>query len=507
MGTHVLEAFLITFGLDPKEFEDGSRRVEDQSKKLLENQKQLYDEIEDSGKKTGETIKNLSREVVGLGMAFLGAKSITGFLTDIATGAASADRFGQIIGMSTEKVYAWRKAVSEIDPSGGSAAADTSLAAIQNVRMGLVTGRPDAQALGTYARLGVSAGDLRNGDAGSILSKLAGAKEGMDPQLYANLLQQIGLPASTISLLMQGKSSVDKLIAKYEADTEGLQKAAEEQKKLQTAIVELQSAISEDLVPVLVQDILPALRTIANWIKLASDGVEDPQSASEWGQRIISDLFTGKRNAWGNLYDYLGPENGGWIPDSWKKGGGDNSKLHAITMQSESAGNPNAVSVKGARGLMQVMPGTSRDPGFGIRPSNGTKADDVRVGKEYFDKMMERYGGDPAKAWAAYNWGPGNLDKALKLHGGNWLAHAPDETKGYVAKNMALLRGAAPNAGLMRMQQSAGQKTGGFGFQTVTINGMVIHTKATDAQGIARDIHGALNKRSAMVNADRVVNP
>lgn len=505
MGTHVLEAFLITFGLDPKGFEDGSRRVEDESRKLRENQKQLYDDIEESGRKVGETIKGLSREVVGLGMAFLGAKSITSFLSDIATGAASADRFGQIIGMSTEKVYAWRKAVSEIDPSGGAAAADTSLSAIQNVKMGLVTGRPDAQALGTYARLGISAGDLRNSDAGSILSKLAGAKEGMDPQLYANLLQQIGLPASTISLLMQGKSSVDKLIEKYEADSEGLKKAAEEQKKLQTAIVELQSAISEDLVPVLVQDILPALRTIADWIKVAAGGVDEPQSASEWGQRIVSDLFTGKRNAWENLYEYLGPEKGGWIPDSWKKGG-DNSKLHAITMQSESAGNPNAVSVKGARGLMQVMPGTSRNPGFGIRPSNGTKADDVRVGREYFDAMMNRYGNDPAKAWAAYNAGPKRLDDAMK-GGGNWLARMPAETRAYVAKNMSLLRGGSVSPDLMKMQQSAGQKAGGFGFQTVTINGVVIHTRATDAEGIARDFHRALNKRSAMVNSDRVVNP
>lgn len=505
MGTHVLEAFLITFGLDPKGFEDGSRRVEDESRKLRENQKQLYDEIEDSGRKVGETIKGLSREVVGLGMAFLGAKSITGFLTDIATGAASADRFGQIIGMSTERVYAWRRAVSEIDPSGGSAAADTSLQAIQNVKMGLVTGRPDAQALSTFARLGIGAGDLRNGDAGSILSKLAGAKSGMDPQLYANLLQQIGLPASTISLLMQGKSSVDKLIEKYEADTEGLKKAAEEQKKLQTAIVELQSAISESLVPVLSNDILPALKTIADWIKTAAGGQETPQTAEEWGQRIVSDLFTGKRNAWENLYEYLGPEKGAWIPDSWKKGG-DNSRLHAITMHTESGGNPNAVSVKGARGLMQVMPGTSRDPGFGIRPSNGTKADDVRVGREYFDAMMNRYGNDPAKAWAAYNAGPKRLDDALK-GGGNWLARMPAETRAYVAKNMALLRGGNVSPDLMRMQQSAGRRAGGFGFQTVTVNGVTIHTKATDAEGIARDFHRALNKRSAMVNADRVVNP
>lgn len=108
---------------------------------------------------------------------------------------------------------------------------------------------------------------------------------------------------------------------------------------------------------------------------------------------------------------------------------------------SESGGNPNAVSSAGARGLMQVMPQTARDPGFGIRPSNGTQADDVRVGKEYRAKMQDRYGGDLPKMWAAYNWGPGNLDDAIKMYGENWLKAAPSETRSYVARNMRQVRG------------------------------------------------------------------
>lgn len=113
-------------------------------------------------------------------------------------------------------------------------------------------------------------------------------------------------------------------------------------------------------------------------------------------------------------------------------------RMASITVQSESGGNPNAVSPKGARGLMQVMPATARDPGFGIRPSTGSKADDVRVGREFLREMLDRYK-DPAKAWAAYNWGPGNLDNALAQHGENWLRAAPAETRNYVARNMRAL--------------------------------------------------------------------
>ena len=130
-------------------------------------------------------------------------------------------------------------------------------------------------------------------------------------------------------------------------------------------------------------------------------------------------------------------------------GGGANmvARMASITSISESGGRETdsrgrrITSPKGAQGIMQVMPGTQRDPGFGIKPSNGTPEDDARVGRDYLAKMMQRYGGDPAKAWAAYNWGPGNLDDAIQAHGADWLAHAPGETRAYVQGNMAALGG------------------------------------------------------------------
>lgn len=109
-------------------------------------------------------------------------------------------------------------------------------------------------------------------------------------------------------------------------------------------------------------------------------------------------------------------------------------------MMSESGGNPNAVSPKGARGLMQVMPATARAPGFGIRPSNGTPEDDVRVGKEYRRAMQKRYGGDPALMWSAYNAGPGRTDAARARYGDDWLRYMPRETQDYVRKNIAAMR-------------------------------------------------------------------
>lgn len=124
------------------------------------------------------------------------------------------------------------------------------------------------------------------------------------------------------------------------------------------------------------------------------------------------------------------------------------SDLDRITAQGESgnrdyySGGRPVVSPAGARFAMQVMPETAKNPGFGLRPANPNDPEDMnRLGREYRAAMQQRYGGDPAKMWGAYNWGPGNMDQALKRHGDRWLDHAPAETRNYVTRNLRALRG------------------------------------------------------------------
>jgi hypothetical protein len=89
-----------------------------------------------------------------------------------------------------------------------------------------------------------------------------------------------------------------------------------------------------------------------------------------------------------------------------------------------------------AFGPMQVTPDTLRKPGYGIKPWNGTVEDSVRVGRDKFAALLDKYDGDTEKALAAYNWGEGNVDKAVEAHGSDWLQHAPTETQNYVGKGM-----------------------------------------------------------------------
>lgn len=102
-------------------------------------------------------------------------------------------------------------------------------------------------------------------------------------------------------------------------------------------------------------------------------------------------------------------------------------------------------SPKGAKGEHQVMDATNRDPGFGVRPAQDDSPEErARVGKEYLAAMLKEYGGNVPMALAAYNAGPGNVDKALakaKEAGDevNWMRYLPkpQETVPYVQKIMA----------------------------------------------------------------------
>ena len=105
--------------------------------------------------------------------------------------------------------------------------------------------------------------------------------------------------------------------------------------------------------------------------------------------------------------------------------------VHGAIMQAESSGRQGAVSEKGATGLMQLMPATAAE--LGVNPKD--KFQNVAGGVRYFDDMLAKYG-DKNIALAAYNWGPGNVDKWLK-RGGN-EAELPAETRAYIKRVNAL---------------------------------------------------------------------
>jgi len=106
-------------------------------------------------------------------------------------------------------------------------------------------------------------------------------------------------------------------------------------------------------------------------------------------------------------------------------------ELVVAVVRAESAFDAGAVSVKGARGLMQLMPATARR--FGVAPGRIHDAvANLRAGTRYLAWLLDHFEGDLSMALAAYNAGEGTVER----YGG-----VPPfrETRGYLARIFAFL--------------------------------------------------------------------
>lgn len=164
--------------------------------------------------------------------------------------------------------------------------------------------------------------------------------------------------------------------------------------------------------------------------------------SAELPQRPSSSLLEPLRSTWQRGVDGLGK--------AWEKGSAGFFALVDRVIQQESAGRIDAVSPKGARGLMQLMPETAREMAaeLGLPFSEARLTSDAaynkRLGSAYLDKMLQRYDGHQALALAAYNAGPGRVDEWLKVNGdprsgeiatGAWIERIPfQETRDYTRK-------------------------------------------------------------------------
>jgi soluble lytic murein transglycosylase len=134
------------------------------------------------------------------------------------------------------------------------------------------------------------------------------------------------------------------------------------------------------------------------------------------------------------------------VPDA---GSPEPALVHALIRQ-ESVFNPAAISPVGARGLMQLMPGTAQQVAgqLGLKHSHARLISDpeynIKLGTSYLAEMIDRFNGSYVLAIASYNAGPGRTAEWLRKFGDpraegvdviDWIELIPIyETRNYVQR-------------------------------------------------------------------------
>jgi soluble lytic murein transglycosylase len=188
------------------------------------------------------------------------------------------------------------------------------------------------------------------------------------------------------------------------------------------------------------------LRAIAQRATTPADHVLAGQLAASIGRPDLGVMIG--RSAQANSFDAV--EVSGFptvrVPSGHE---GNWTFIHAITRQ-ESQFDRQAISHAGARGMMQLMPGTAREVAgkLGLSYDAGSLTSDTNynltLGSTYFQQMLSYFGGSYPLAVAAYNAGPGNVNKWLRANGDprsggidmvDWIEAIPIfETRNYVQR-------------------------------------------------------------------------
>ena len=164
-------------------------------------------------------------------------------------------------------------------------------------------------------------------------------------------------------------------------------------------------------------------------------------AASNWGWHEGTIRAFGKSRYFDDLKRRFPRAHADLFEKEARRSGVDPSLLFAISRR-ESAFAADTRSRAGAVGLMQLMPGTARQVARSLklkRPRTQSLKKpslNIRLGSRYIADMLKRYGGNPAMALAAYNAGPGAVDRwrpDFETDADIWIDTIPfEETRKYV---------------------------------------------------------------------------
>lgn len=546
----VIDQLVVKLSLDDVEFLDGEKRVAaslGQTKKKTEN---VGKNIAADGKKGAEFFGQLEKAALKFFAVLTTGRGLADFTrTVIATGAAF-DRASKNLGVGADTLSRWAGAVRQ---SGGTT--ESFLGTMQGLSQSLtelkLTGNtgilPYLQALGvSVADTNGKAKPLEQilGDIGEKLNALPNRQDAF------NIGRNLGIDDGTINLLLKGRTEVERLLASQKAysaaDAESARKAQERWEGVQLRIERITQKLVIDLIPAferlsdkmeqLANTSVPVLREIFDWIdkidKITEKwtrGIDNllPKFSNPTLQKLfggyggtaaklnpLTNIAGGAAAGGQKIADYINSDAvskqdrdviKGWTEKALglfglkpKNGAQPSSTSSSGSSRAQRNNNPGNLNFVGQAGATLEGGNNARFAKFGST-AEGVSALAKQLGR-YGDrglntlrKIINTYAPSSENNTQAYI---DALSKRLGVSGDQALDLKDAGTLSGLIKGIARHEAGSDylsDSDVMTGLSMAGVKGGsGQSAPNVSIGEVKVYTQATDANGIARDVRGAI---------------
>lgn len=494
-GATVIDQLIVKLGLDPKDFDKGRKRAAAEVVGLERD-------VKKSTGNMGRDFVAFGGKILGVATAAIAVKKAIGFVSDLSASVRQLGIDARNANIAAGELRNFQN-IGELFGGKGEEVTRT-VQGITKAVYDLAYNGQISDSLIMLGRLGVrfqdttgKARNFRDIVLDTEAKIQASMKSGVLSRENANLmLQQAGFDPGLSQAILAGNLGAQ--LSRQESRRQFSTDVVDAATRLEVAKTDAaQAGVAATL-----RGFPGAANTAAAGFEKAAAGADYLSTATP-GQ-ALEDAAEGIKAGGKKIADVLGDiadrfENSGLlfpkgranyeqtIQDSAKRHGID-PELLAGVLDTESKFNPSAVSPAGARGIAQLMP--KYFPGAGKNPH-----EDIDTAAAYLralrDSFMKTEGADEAGAnylaLQSYNAGQSRVRKAMA--GGKPLAQ---ETLDYPGKVLSYA--------------TANSVRQGDGGTEVTIGKIEVNTQATDADGVARDLTGAVKRKMNAAQAEGGMN-
>lgn len=307
MAATVIDALLITLGLDTSDFRKGQKDVSDDLKKQREDAKKTAKEMAEQGKKAAAFFGSIKTELLALTGVAVTAGGLISFVKSTTSGLMDLSIQSKALGLSARELDGWSKSAEAAGSSAEKISA--SLHGFQGAIQGARVGDYSSSIFGGLAQLNALTGqnfDVWGQDASSLAkTSLDALRKISDPNLRRQVGLSLGFDDATLQRNQEGKflPDVDRLTKSSgitDVSTKGAKEFTAAWAELNQSLETTKNQFYTFLIPY-VRDFNVVLRDLSNWMK---------SHPEEMKQKV--DAFFGAIESGAKMADKAAQAVGGW---------------------------------------------------------------------------------------------------------------------------------------------------------------------------------------------------